>query len=81
MSQADVTAAMMMGGMYGPNPYSQFQGRIPLPGYAGTPTDAMGNPIQPPPGVTLNSPRYDFVRGVLAVDTMTASRISMSSFW
>jgi hypothetical protein len=45
----------LMGGMYGPNQYSQFQGRIPLPGYAGTPTDAQGNPIRPPPGVTLNS--------------------------
>jgi hypothetical protein len=52
----NVLMAEMMGGMYGPNPYSPFQGRIPMPGYRGTPTDAMGNPIQPPPGMTLNSP-------------------------
>ena len=50
-----VQAAEMMGGMFGPNQYSQFQGRIPQPGYVGTPTDAMGNPIQQAPGMTLNS--------------------------
>jgi hypothetical protein len=56
MSQQDVMMAELQGGMYGPNLYSQFQGRIPQPGYSGgTPTDAMGNPIQPPPGTTLNS--------------------------
>jgi hypothetical protein len=55
MSAQDVYQQELMGGMYGPNPYSQYQGRIPLPGYAGTPTDALGRPIQPPPGTTLNS--------------------------
>jgi hypothetical protein len=55
MSQQDVINAEMMGGMYGPNPYSAYQGRIPLPGYRGTPTDAMGNPIAPSQGTTLNS--------------------------
>jgi hypothetical protein len=42
---------------YGNNPYSQFSGQ-PLPwpsSYAGTPTDAHGNPIQAQPGTTLNS--------------------------
>jgi hypothetical protein len=39
------------------NPYSQFSsGALPWPAsYAGWPTDAMGNPIQPQPGMTLNS--------------------------
>jgi hypothetical protein len=43
---------------YGNNPYSQFSGS-PLPwpsSYAGTPTDAHGNPIQAQPGMTLNTP-------------------------
>jgi hypothetical protein len=52
-----VYSAELMGGMYGPNKYSQFNNApLPLPGYVGTPTDAMGNPIQPPPGTTLNTP-------------------------
>lgn len=42
-------------GFYAQNPYTKFQGGMPMPGYIGTPTDAMGNPIQPPPGTTLNS--------------------------
>ena len=39
------------------NPYSQFYGKaLPWPSsYAGWPTDATGNPIQKPPGMTLNS--------------------------
>jgi hypothetical protein len=39
------------------NPYSSFQNRaIPFPAsYAGWPTDANGNPIQMPPGMTLNN--------------------------
>jgi hypothetical protein len=42
------------------NPYSQFYGKaLPWPSsYAGTPTDALGQPIQSPqspPGMTLNS--------------------------
>ena len=55
MSMADVTNAEIMGGMFGPNPYTDFPGKVPQPGYVGTPTDAQGNPIQPPPGTTLNS--------------------------
>jgi hypothetical protein len=51
---ANVTNAELLGGMYGPNPYSQFQGRMPFPGYVGTPTDALGRPIQQAPGTTLN---------------------------
>jgi hypothetical protein len=39
------------------NPYSLFQNQaLPWPSsYAGWPTDASGNPIQPTPGMTLNS--------------------------
>ena len=39
------------------NPYSNFQNSaIPFPAtYSGWPTDAMGNPIAKPPGMTLNS--------------------------
>ena len=39
------------------NPYSSFQNTgIPFPAsYAGWPTDANGNPIQMPPGMTLNN--------------------------
>lgn len=56
MAYNDATnAAMLMGGMYGPNPYSQYPNGIPPTSYRGTPTDAQGNPIQPPPGTTLNS--------------------------
>jgi hypothetical protein len=50
-----VNMAMMLGGMYGPNPYSQFPNGIQGTSYAGAPTDARGRPIQPPPGTTLNS--------------------------
>ena len=32
--------------MMQPNPYTQYKGRLPIPGYMGTPTDAMGKPIQ-----------------------------------
>jgi len=38
------------------NPYSQFSGALPWPAsYSGWPTNALGQPIQPPPGMTLNS--------------------------
>lgn len=40
---------------YGPNPYSLYPNGPPMPGYVGTPTDAQGKPIVPPPGLTLNS--------------------------
>ena len=39
----------------GPTRTRNFPGKVPQPGYVGTPTDAMGRPIQPPPGMTLNS--------------------------
>ena len=35
-----------MMGMMMPNPYTQYKGQLPMPGYMGTPTDAQGNPIQ-----------------------------------
>ena len=40
------------------NQFSNFNNAaLPWPSsYVGTPTDAMGKPIQPPPGMTLNSP-------------------------
>ena len=39
------------------NQFSNFNNAaLPWPSsYSGTPTDAMGNPIKPPPGMTLNS--------------------------
>jgi hypothetical protein len=39
------------------NPYSNYYGqKLPWPAsYAGTPTNAQGQAIQPPPGMTLNS--------------------------
>ena len=39
------------------NPYSNYYGKaLPWPSsYAGTPTNAQGQPIAPPPGMTLNS--------------------------
>ncbi len=46
--------AMIAGGMYGPNPYTQFPNGVTGTSYAGTPTDAMGRPIQAQPGMTLN---------------------------
>lgn len=54
-----------------PNPYTQYKGALPMPGFRGAPTDAMGKPIQsftdaqaqhdawdaanPAKGTTLNS--------------------------
>lgn len=32
--------------MMQPNPYTQYKGQLPIPGYMGTPTDALGNPIK-----------------------------------
>ena len=55
---AALNMAMMAGDMYGPNPYSQFPNGIQGTSYAGTPTDALGRPIQAgpsTPGLTLNS--------------------------
>jgi hypothetical protein len=48
------------GSIFGPsqqkNPYSQFAGQpLPPTSYVGWPTDAQGNPIKAPPGMTLNS--------------------------
>jgi hypothetical protein len=56
-SQADAAFMEMMrqGGMLGDNPYTRYNGRIPATTYRGTPTNAMGQPITPPPGMTLNS--------------------------
>ena len=34
-----------MMGMMMPNPYTQYKGQLPMPGYMGTPTDAEGSPI------------------------------------
>jgi hypothetical protein len=54
---SNTDAQLAMSGFYGPNKYSNFQNqRLPMPGYVGTPTDAMGNPIQAQPGTTLNTP-------------------------
>ena len=46
--------ALQAGSMYGPNKYSQFPNGIQGTSYSGTPTDALGRPIQAPPGMTLN---------------------------
>lgn len=54
MSMADVTNMGILGGMYGPNMYSNFSGKVPQPNYVGQPTDALGNPIPMPQGTTLN---------------------------
>ena len=35
-----------MMGMMMPNPYTQYKGQLPMPGYMGTPTDTEGSPIQ-----------------------------------
>ena len=43
--QNPFTMAGMMGMMM-PNPYTQYKGALPIPGYMGTPTDALGNPIK-----------------------------------
>jgi len=53
--QQALMQAMMAGSLYGPNIYSHYPNGIPPTSYRGTLTDAMGNPIQPPPGVTLNT--------------------------
>lgn len=55
----DYYQSLGLAGMNNPNPYLEFTGQIPLAGYQGAPTDAMGQPIQsyqpPAPGTTLNS--------------------------
>jgi hypothetical protein len=68
---ADMQNILGYQGLVGNNPYLAYQGQIPLAGYAlppgsptistpqgnvAVPTDAMGNPIQIPPGMTLNTP-------------------------
>lgn len=53
-----------MQGLTGPNTYAPFQGQIPFGGgtgpgvgfMAGWPTDAMGKPIQAPPGMQIGAP-------------------------
>jgi hypothetical protein len=52
---ADLLNTTGMAGMFNPNPYLEFQGKIPEAGYSDWPTDASGNPIQQPPGMTLNN--------------------------
>ena len=44
--QTNPFVTMGMAGMMMPNPYTQYKGALPMPGYMGTPTDAQGNPIQ-----------------------------------
>jgi hypothetical protein len=60
---ANMQDIMGYAGLYGPNPYTPFQNGIPFSGGAGpgigyltgSPTQAWsGQPIQPPPGTTLN---------------------------
>lgn len=56
---ADLTLQNNPYGLFDPsqwsNPYSSFQSSpIPAASYAGWPTDAMGNPIQLPQGMTIN---------------------------
>ena len=46
--------ALQAGSLYGPNKWSQFPNGIQSTSYSGTPTDALGKPIQQPPGMTLN---------------------------
>lgn len=55
MDNNAINLALQTSGIYGPNPYLTNQGRIPATTYRGTPTDAYGKPIQPTPGMTLNS--------------------------
>jgi hypothetical protein len=60
---ADMQNMMGYAGLVGNNPYSPFQNSIPFyggpgPGVGylnGWPTNAMGQPIQAPPGMTLNN--------------------------
>ena len=44
-NNAAVNYAMIAGNMYGPNPYTKFQGRLPSMTTRGPATDAMGRPI------------------------------------
>ena len=46
--------ALQAGSLYGPNKWSQFPNGIQSTSYSGTPTNALGQPIQQPPGMTLN---------------------------
>ena len=46
--------ALQAGSLYGPNKWSQFPNGIQGTSYSGTPTNALGQPIQQPPGMTLN---------------------------
>ena len=41
----DTMNAQGLMGLMGPNPYLEYTGQIPMAGYRGAPTDAMGNPI------------------------------------
>ena len=42
---ADAMNTSGYAGLIGPNPYLEYTGQIPMAGYRGAPTDAMGNPI------------------------------------
>jgi hypothetical protein len=44
--QTNPFTMMGMANMMKPNPYTQYKGALPMPGFYGTPTDALGNPIQ-----------------------------------
>jgi hypothetical protein len=83
---ADYQNMLGLQGLTGPNPYLEFQGQIPLAGYAGAPVNAAtGQPIQSfidtqnasnawnaanPPGTTLNT------SGALPQPTMSAQQAS-----
>ena len=41
----DTMNAQGLMGLMGPNPYLQYTGKVPMAGFYGAPTDAMGNPI------------------------------------
>jgi hypothetical protein len=79
--QQALMQAMMAGSLYGPNIYSHYPNGIPPTSYRGAVTDAMGNPIRPPPaatpGTTLNQTQsqpqgqispYNIAKGNPAID-------------
>ena len=42
---ADAMNTSGYAGLIGPNPYLEYTGKVPMAGFYGAPTDAMGNPI------------------------------------
>jgi hypothetical protein len=46
---ADMQNLMGYAGLVGPNPYLTYQGKIPMPGYVGSPTTAWGTTINSVP--------------------------------